>query len=80
VNLFGGSNTLGLQLTDVTTSPGIGYIFLGSYTGPSVPGDSGTVSFAPVAVVTPEPSSVALMLLGVALVSVMRKRIALGLP
>jgi hypothetical protein len=40
--------------------------------------EGGTVSFA--AVATPEPSSVALMLLGVGLVFVMRKRIGQRLP
>ena len=40
--------------------------------------ESGTLSFAPVN--APEPSSYALMLLGVGLVMVMRKRIGQGLP
>ena len=40
--------------------------------------DIGTLSFAPVA--TPEPSSIALMLTGVGLVFVMRKRIGQALP
>jgi hypothetical protein len=41
----------------------------------------GTLGFAPVSTTTmPEPSSVALMLLGVGLVFVMRKRIGQGLP
>jgi hypothetical protein len=40
--------------------------------------DSGTLTFTPQA--APEPSSVALLLLGVGLVFVMRKRIGLRLP
>ncbi len=40
--------------------------------------DGGDLTFAPVAV--PEPSSGALMLMGIGLVLVMRKRIAQGLP
>jgi hypothetical protein len=43
------------------------------------PGDTGTFSLSP-AVATPEPSSVALMLIGLGLVFVMRKRIGQGLP
>jgi hypothetical protein len=46
--------------------------------GGSVQEDDGALAFAPVA--APEPSSVALMLLGVGLVFVMRKRIGQGLP
>jgi PEP-CTERM motif-containing protein len=42
-------------------------------TGPLV-SDSGTLTFTPVATATPEPSSVALMLAGVGLVFVMRRR------
>ena len=40
----------------------------------------GTLGFAPVSTSMPEPSSVALMLLGVGLVLVMRKRIGQRLP
>jgi hypothetical protein len=74
-------------ITDVTHSAGS----VGEGESPVVPipcnspgisctiNDSGTLAFSS-AVVTPEPSSLALMLVGVGLVLVMRKRIALGLP
>jgi hypothetical protein len=68
-----------ISLTDTATGTGRGVPFAcSSLTGDTVTCGSGTLTFA--AVTAPEPSSVALMLLGVGLLFVMRKRIGQGLP
>jgi hypothetical protein len=70
---------IGIVDLDIATSPTSHQEygdFIENVSGPSVL-DSGTLSFASVA--TPEPNSVALVLPGVGLLWVMRKRIALAL-
>jgi hypothetical protein len=64
-----------LSLTDVTSSsPIVAPVTL------AFPSSNEAGLFLPATVTAPEPSSVALMLLGVGLVFVLRKRIGQGLP
>ena len=73
---FAFSSTLEFALVDVTKGAE-SILCSPAFSAPTL--SCGTLTFAPVAT-TPEPSSVALMLLGVVLLFVMRKRIGQGLP